>query len=193
MKQQIFSKTFFKKTLCMVAIHFVCNSMYAQTKLYTKEAKVSFFSKTAMENIDAQNNRALCIWDTTTSQLEFSVLIKGFEFDRALMQEHFNENYMESDKFPKATFKGKMLVDKKLLQQIDNDFKAQATGILTIHGVAKPVVVPVNISIKKGIMSCSVNFKVQPADYKISIPAIVADKINKEISISILVPAYKNL
>ena len=178
-----------------VAILFLISqmSMYAQSKLYSKDARVSFFSKTAMENIDAQNNKALCIWDTGSGQLEFSVLIKGFEFDRALMQEHFNENYMESDKFPKASFKGNMVTDKKLLLQANTNFTSQATGTLTIHGVSKQITVPVNFIIKNGKISSQVNFTVQPPDYKISIPAIVADKINKQIKISVSVPEYKNL
>ena len=122
-----------------VAILFLISqmSMYAQSKLYSKDARVSFFSKTAMENIDAQNNKALCIWDTGSGQLEFSVLIKGFEFDRALMQEHFNENYMESDKFPKAVFKGVLVVATSFSLQANGTYNVSAEGMLTIHGVSK--------------------------------------------------------
>jgi hypothetical protein len=197
MKKQIFCKTLFKKNclkmLYLMLAHLLCIAVNAQAKLYSKEAKISFFSKTAMENVEAQNKRALCVWDTATGQLEFSVLIKGFEFDRALMQEHFNENYMESDRFPKAAFKGELILKDKQSLLTDNNFKAQANGILTIHGVSKQVAVPVNISVKNGVIGSSAEFSVRPPDYKISIPAIVADKINKEIRISVLVPVYKKL
>lgn len=146
-----------------------------------------------MENILAQNNKALCVWDTASGQFEFSVLIKGFEFDRALMQEHFNENYMESDKFPKASFKGKLKTDKSFALQTDNNYSATAEGILTIHGVSKQVVVPATVSSKNGIISSKANFSVLLTDYNITVPSIVADKINQRINISIIVPAYKKL
>jgi len=172
---------------------FFKTTVHAQSKLYCKEAKISFFSKTAMENITAQNNKALCVWDTASGQFEFSVLIKGFEFDKALMQEHFNENYMESDKFPKAFFKGKLKTDKPILLQTENSYSATAEGILTIHGVSKQLSVPVTIISKNGVISTKANFYVLLTDYKITVPSIVADKINKRINISVLVPAYKNL
>ncbi len=166
---------------------------YAQSKLYSKEAKVSFFSKTALENVVAENNKALCIWDTASGQFEFSVLIKGFEFDRALMQEHFNENYMESDKFPKAVFKGKIQLGKQILFNTDNINEVIAEGILTIHGVSKQVSLKAFIAIKNGKISSAASFTVLLADYKITVPSIVEDKINKRINISVSVPAYKVL
>jgi len=125
--------------------------------------------------------------------LEFSVLIKGFEFDRALMQEHFNENYMESDKYPKAVFKGKLIADKKLIVETNSNFTTEVSGTLTIHGVSRQITVPVETRLVNGVISARANFKVTPQDYKISIPAIVADKINKTISIAISVPRYSSL
>ena len=182
-----------KAVYIILLLLFFQTAVHAQAKLYSKEAKVSFFSKTAMENIVAQNNKALCVWDTASGQFEFSVLIKGFEFDRALMQEHFNENYMESDKFPKAFFKGKLRTDKPVLLQPENSYSATADGILTIHGVSKQVLVPVTVSSKNGVISSKASFSVLLADYKITVPSIVADKINQRINISVLVPSYKKL
>ena len=167
--------------------------MHAQSKLYSNEAKISFFSKTVLENIVAENKRALCVWDTATGKLEFSVLIKGFEFDRALMQEHFNENYMESDKYPKAFFKGIIKNGKPFQLQTDNSYTVNAEGILTIHGVSKQVTVPVTISSKNGKISSAAGFTVLLSDYNISVPSIVSDKISKEISISVSVPVYQKL
>ena len=182
-----------KVVYIILLLLFFQTTVHAQAKLYSKEAKISFFSKTAMENIVAQNNKALCVWDTASGQFEFSVLIKGFEFDRALMQEHFNENYMESDKFPKAFFKGKLKADKPVLLQPENSYSATAEGILTIHGISKQVLVPATVSSKNGVINSKASFSVLLADYKIAIPSIVADKINQRINISILVPAYKKL
>lgn len=181
-----------KKTTLIIFLLFVQLSIYAQVRLYSKEAKISFFSKTAMENIVAQNNKALCIWDTASGKFEFSVLIKGFEFDRALMQEHFNENYMESDRFPKAGFKGVLIAEKPIAYQTNNTYKVRAEGILTIHGVSKQVSLPANITVNNGIISSKADFTVLLSDYKITVPAIVADKINKQISISVFVPSYKS-
>ncbi|MGB4845631.1 MAG: YceI family protein [Ferruginibacter sp.] len=182
-----------KKIYVAFFLLFIQSTTHAQTRLYSKEARISFFSKTAMENIVAQNNKALCVWDIASSRIEFSVLIKGFEFDRALMQEHFNENYMESDKYPKAYFKGTIKSETALVLQGDKSYSVKAVGVLTIHGVSKEMIIPATITCKDGVISSRADFTVQPSDFKISIPSIVADKINKQISISVLVPAYKNL
>ncbi len=176
-----------------ILFHFFLYGVNAQDKLYSKEAKVSFYSKTAIENIDAVNNKGLCIWNTVSGELEFSVLIKGFQFNRALMQEHFNENYMESDKFPKAVFKGVLNSGKPISLQTNSNYSMNAEGILTIHGVSKKISIPVNIIAKSGSVSANTNFQVLVKDYNISIPAIVADKIDKKISIAVSVPAFKKL
>ncbi len=182
-----------KKLSIIIWFLFFLNGVNAQDKLYSKEAKVSFYSKTAMENIDAVNNKGLCIWNTGTGELEFSVLIKGFKFDRALMQEHFNENYLESDKFPKAIFKGVLNSGKPLSVQTNSNYNVNAEGIMTIHGVSKKISVPVNIISNNGTISANTNFRVLVKDYNISIPAIVADKIDKQINIAVSVPAFKKL
>lgn len=174
-------------------VSFFLYRVNAQDKLYSKEAKISFYSKTAMENIDAVNNKGLCFWNTVTGELEFSVLIKGFQFNSALMQEHFNENYMESDKFPKAVFKGVLVVATSFSLQANGTYNVSAEGMLTIHGVSKKISVPVNITSKNGRFSASTNFRVLVKDYNISIPAVVADKIDKQISISVSAPAFKKL
>lgn len=176
-------------TILLLFWHF---GISAQARLYCKEARISFFSKTAMENIVAQNNKALCVWDTATDKYEFSVLIKGFEFDRALMQEHFNENYMESDKYPKAAFKGVLRPENSISLRGNGSYKVTAVGILTIHGVSKPVSLPATILVNNGMISSRANFTVLLSDYKIVVPAIVSDKINRQISISVFVPSYKS-
>lgn len=182
-----------KNVLAILFVFLGQGSVNAQSRLYSNDVKISFYSKTSMENIEAENKRALCVWDTASGKLEFSVLIKGFEFDRALMQEHFNENYMESDKYPKAFFKGVLKSDKPLKLQPGNSYTAKAEGMLTIHGVTKQVTVPATFSNKNGKISSAAVFSVLLSDYGISIPSIVADKINKEIRVSVSVPEYKKL
>nr|HQU57378.1 YceI family protein [Chitinophagaceae bacterium] len=81
----------------------------AQTKYFTKNGKITFFSKASLENIEALNKSVTAVLDTKSGNIQFAVLMKGFEFEKALMQEHFNENYLESHKYPKAIFKGEVL------------------------------------------------------------------------------------
>jgi polyisoprenoid-binding protein YceI len=167
-------------------------NVHAQTKLLCRETKITFFSKATLENISAQNNKALSAWDVTNGVLEFSVLIKGFEFQKQLMQEHFNENYMESDKYPKATFKGSIENYQTIILTKDNTYKINATGTLTMHGVSKQITVPASITIKNGVVSSQANFTILLADYNIKIPGVVAKNISNQITISVTVPAYKS-
>jgi polyisoprenoid-binding protein YceI len=146
-----------------------------------------------MENISAVNSKAVSVWDLSSGQIEFSVLIKGFEFERALMQEHFNENYMESDSYPKATFKGVVENSSALAFTKDNTYKVKVNGSLTMHGVTKPLSIPATVVVKGGAVSASATFTVSAEDYKIKIPSIVAEKISKQITVNIDVPSYQNL
>ncbi len=169
------------------------NDVTAQPKVFTKTGTISFKSKTALENIEAVNNKVLSVWDMASGTIEFSLLIKGFEFDRALMQEHFNENYMESDKYPKAVFKGVVENSKNVLLTSNNNYNLKVSGALTMHGVTKQINLPVTIKIKNGEANAMASFSIIPQDYNIKIPGLVADKINKKIDVLINVPAYKIL
>ena len=163
----------------------------AQAKYFTKTGKISFYSKSAMENIEAVNNKLMSVWDIENGQIEFAVLMKGFEFEKALMQEHFNENYVESDKFPKATFKGIVENSNAVSIAKNNTTNIKVSGNLTLHGVTNPVSTTATIIVKNGVISASCNFNILLQDYKISIPSIVSDKINKKIDISINIPVYQ--
>src|SRR3954471_14722308 len=98
-----------KRLLILVTLVTIASSSFAQDKFFTKTGKISFYSKAPMEDIEATNNSVTAVLDAATGNFQFAVLIKGFEFRKALMQEHFNENYLESDKFPKAEFKGQVV------------------------------------------------------------------------------------
>src|SRR5690349_23750589 len=99
-----------KKQLVFAIILFVGSTfVHAQDKFFTKSGQVTFSSKTSLENIEAHNKSVTCVLDVKTGNLQFAVLMKGFEFEKALMQEHFNENYVESHKYPKAEFKGQIV------------------------------------------------------------------------------------
>ncbi len=163
----------------------------AQTRLVTKTGSISFYSKTAIENINAHNNKVLAVWEIATGKIEFAVLMKGFEFKKALMQEHFNENYVESDKYPKATFKGIIENASTITLSEDKSYSLKVIGDLTIHGVTKQINTITIISVKKGTVSALANLSIFLSDYNIRIPKVVSDNINKKIDIVINIAAFK--
>ena len=169
----------------------VAGSAMAQPKYFTKSGKISFYSKSSLENIEAINNKVTSVWDVATGQIEFAVLMKGFEFEKALMQEHFNENYVESDKYPKAIFKGVIENSKAISLNNDNIFTTKVSGTLTLHGVTNPVNTSAVITVKSVVIAASCTFSIALADYKISIPSLVEDKINKKITITVTISAYQ--
>jgi hypothetical protein len=174
-------------------LYLFCEHTVAQIKIYSKTAVITFHSTAPLENISAKNNAGLCVWSMADGNIEFSVLMKGFEFAKALMQEHFNENYVESDRYPKATFKGVVEESKEISLTTDQERSVVVNGALTIHGVTHRISVPVMIKVKDGIISSSANFSITLADYDIKIPAIATGHINREISIEVFVAGYKKL
>jgi hypothetical protein len=169
------------------------NSLRAQSRYFTKAGKITFYSKSPLENIEAVNNKAVGVLDIGTGQIEFAVLMKGFEFEKALMQEHFNENYVESDKYPKAFFTGVIENSHAISLTIDNVTTVKVNGSLTLHGVTNPLNTTAVITAKNGVLEASSHFSIVLADYNISIPSIVADKINKSITVSVIIPAFEIL
>lgn len=155
----------------------------AQTRFFTKTGTISFKAGTPVEDIDGVNKSVTSVIDISTGQIEFAVLIKGFEFKRGLMQEHFNENYMESDKYPKAIFKGKIEDLSKINFKKDGTYKALVKGVLEIHNVKKDVEVVGSIKVVDGAISSEAAFKILLEDYKIEIPGAVKDKISPTVDI----------
>lgn len=159
----------------------------AQVRYSTRTGDVSFFSATPAENIEAVNHKATSVFDVTTGQVEFSLLMKAFEFEKALMQEHFNENYMESSKFPKATFKGKLDKVSDVNFSKDGTYTTNISGDLTIHGITQKVTTPVTITVKGTAVGAATKFGVTLKDYGIEIPSLVADKVGKQANIAVTV------
>jgi polyisoprenoid-binding protein YceI len=154
-------------------------------KVYTKNGNISFFSKSPLENITATNNQVMSVLNTQTGEMQFSALIKSFHFEKALMQEHFNENYMESSKFPKSTFKGSVSDISKVAMAKDGTYPVVVSGDLTIHGVTKKVSTPGTLTVKNGVISGKSVFSVKLAEYGISIPKLVKDNIAENIEITV--------
>lgn len=165
----------------------------AQTKVFTKKGQISFYSETSVEKIEAHNNRVTAVLEQESGKLEFSVLITAFEFEKALMQEHFNENYMESPKFPKATFKGAITNIKDIDFKKDGEYVAKVEGEMTIHGVTKKVAESGKIVIKGGKISASSTVNIALKDYNITVPSVVGAKIAEVIKVVVNIPSFEPL
>ena len=175
------------KKLLFVAMLMSCGSaMFAQTYM-TRTGKIGFnaTSPKSPEKIEAVNNEVASILNSKTGDFVFQLPIKSFKFERELMQQHFNENYMESDKFPKSEFKGKINNMSDVNLSKDGTYNVTVSGKLTIHGVTKDVSVPGTVTVKGKEATTKAKFAVKLADYKIEIPGVVADKLNKEASLTI--------
>ena len=168
-----------KRIIPVLALLCLLSSAHAQNVFLTKNGKVSFYSRSTIEKVEADNNEVSSVINTETGDLVFAILLKSFHFDRALMEEHFNENYVESDKFPKSTFKGKISNLQAVNFSKDGTYPATVTGELMLHGVTQKVSTTGTISVKSGKPSAYAKFSIRLKDYNISIPALVGDKLWK--------------
>lgn len=158
---------------------------YAQERYMTRTGKVSFVSEAPLEKFDAKNSQALSVLDAKTGQLEFSVLMKSFEFEKALMGEHFQEKYVESDKFPKSTFKGTITDISSVNFSKDGSYPVSYKGSFSLHGVTKDVSGKGVFEVKGGKLVGRSSFGILLEDYKIEIPSVVKDKIAKEVIVTV--------
>ena len=168
--------------LCLILFFSVSQ---AQDKFYTKNAKVNFYSETPLEDIEAKNKSAVAVLDSKSGAIQFSVLIKGFEFKNEEMQEHFNDDFMESDKFPRSEFKGQIANNASVNYKKHGTYNVQVKGMLTIHGVTKEVVSNGTIKVDNDGLKANSSFNITLADYGIKISKLVGDKIAKTIKITV--------
>jgi polyisoprenoid-binding protein YceI len=173
-----------KRIIFVFALSLSFSTVFGQ-KYISKNGHISFNASTPLEDINAHNQQAASILDAATGDIVFNALMKSFEFKVALMQEHFNENYIESDKYPKASFKGKIANISSVNFSKDGNYNVDVSGDLTLHGVTKPISTKGEIRIKNGIVSAISKFVVQTADYNIKIPKIVEGKIAKEVEVNV--------
>ena len=157
-----------------------------QAKYMTKTGLISFFSASIMEDIEARNNKVAAVLDLSTGQLAFAVPIREFQFKRTLMQEHFNENYMESEKYPKATFSGQIVNAAQVLKQLPAASQnVEVEGLMTLHGVTHKVAVSGTLQLRDGQLVVFAYFNIAPADYAIDIPLLVREHIAKSVSVRV--------
>lgn len=182
-----------KKVIIFVLFLASCYGTFAQDKYISKSGHIWFYSKTPVEIIEAHNNQVATVLSSTKGTIAFDVIIKSFKFERALMEEHFNENYMESSKYPKCTFSGKFVdFDLNNLKK-SGSYNVVIEGELTMHGITKHIKQNGVIEVKDGKIHAKSKFNIKPEDFNIQIPGLVRDKIakNMETTVDIVYEPYK--
>jgi len=173
------------KNLLILLLITGCIFSVSAQKQFTKTGHIWFYSHAPLEDITAHNYQVTSVMNTENGEMAFKVTMSAFQFEKALMQQHFNEKYVESEKFPESTFKGKIANLSAVDFGKDGEHKTQVEGDLTIHGVTKPVKADGIIIVKDGKVSAKSLFKIAVADYEIKIPSAVKDNIAKEIDINV--------
>jgi polyisoprenoid-binding protein YceI len=174
-----------KNSIVLLALLISGSVSFAQDRFYTKTGKISFYSKAPLEEIEGKNKTVTAVLDSKSGALQFAVQMKGFEFEKQLMQQHFNENYVESDKYPKAEFRGSITNNSEINYSKDGTYTANVAGKLTIHGVTKDVSTTGTVKVDGGKIDANSTFNVLISDYNIKIPSIVKDKISNSIKVTV--------
>lgn len=156
-------------------------------RMMTRTGHIFFKSNAKIDDgVEANNESVACVLDASKGTVAFQVLITAFQFEKALMQEHFNENYLESDQFPKSTFSGQIQNWETIDPNSPGTHEVEVTGELTIHGVTQKVAQTGTLEVlKDGSIQMKTHMLIPLADYNIAIPSVVADKIAKEIDVDI--------
>jgi len=167
--------------IIFTALALVCSLHGVAQKFVTEATHVSFYSHAAIEDIRADNKKASGIFDSDTGEIAFSIPINEFQFQKSLMQEHFNEKYMESDKYPKGSFQGKITGYNKSIGEVQH---VKASGKLTIHGVTRDVEIPGTIEKNNGALVMKAKFIVKLVDHKIKIPELLWSKVAEQVEVT---------
>lgn len=184
MKIQLFIAT--------VLLAFTCTVNAQIYKVKPEGSTVTFFSKSPLEDITATNKKSTFVINTNTNDIQVGITMVYFKFPKALMEEHFNENYLESQKYPTAIFKGKIV--ETIDYTKDGEYKATAKGTLNIHGVTKEVEIPGSLTKKGNEIILDAAFKIKIADYNIKVPSLYVQNIAEVVDVTIkasLVPFEK--
>ncbi len=176
MKSQFYTYFIFFTTLLAT------NFCVAQGIYTTTSAEISFFSAAPIEDIKADSKNGISVLNLDTGEIVFQVKINSFQFEKSLMQEHFNENYMESEKFPKASFKGK-ITNWNIQQNTSQDVLIK--GDLRMHGVFRSVEIPAKLQLRDGTLILESTFNVACEDYEIKIPKLLWKNIAEIIQVDL--------
>mgnify|MGYP006086807533 FL=1 len=172
----------FRKAIILILCFFPI-VVISQGRYITKTGEINFeASVPSFEEVKAKNSNVSAILNSDNGEFATLALMKGFRFKVALMEEHFNENYIESSKFPKATFKGK-LINFKLSALSEEAKEFVVVGEIKMHGIDKLVELPATLSIVNNTILMKLQFTLRPEDFNIEIPKIVSSKIAEEIDV----------
>ena len=169
----------------ILALTFVMTvtAAFTQDKFYTKTGKINFYSKAPLEDIEAKNKTVTAVVDSKSGAIQFQVQMRGFEFEKEMMQKHFNDNYVESSKYPKSEFKGTITNNSEINYTKDGTYTAKVKGKLTLHGVTKDVETTGTLKVAGGKIDANSTFNILLSDYNIKIPAVVKDKVSNNVKI----------
>jgi YceI-like domain len=168
--------------ILVVALILLPFNGFAQKRYSSEKSYVSFFSEGVIEEIKASNTKVTSIFDLVSGDVAYLLSPKDFQFEKKLMQVHFNEKYMESEKYPRSSFQGRITgfdPANSHLQQV------KAVGKLTIHGVTKDIDVPGTLHIEGNTVSLRSKFMVKLQDYNIKVPQIVWQNIAQQVEVTI--------
>lgn len=174
-----------KKRVQILMIALLASLSVQAQKLITKEGVIEIFSETSLFTIEAKNQTVASILDPASGDVVASTLVRSFKFREALVEEHFNENYMESHRFPKSVFQGKITNNDEVDYNVDGTYKVNIEGDLTLHGVTKPLKTSGTISVRKGKISANTEFNVSLAAYSIKIESKYKNRIDDSIKLTV--------
>jgi len=175
-----------KKILLVAVLLVVTFGLKPQPEILyqTTKGRIDFKSEAPLEIIRASSNDLIGLLDISKKNFSFKVLIHSFQgFNSPLQKEHFNENYLESDKYPDASFKGKIIEDADL--SVDGTYQLRAKGILTIHNVSQERIIKSDVTVKHNIITVNTSFTVLLGDHNIPIPKVVYQKLANEIKVQV--------
>ena len=172
-----------KKYVAAIFLLIVVTACRAQQVYSCKQGTVSFFSEATLENIEAHSNSINSFINTTTKEIAFIIPMRGFKFAKSLMQEHFNEKYIESDQFPNATYQGK--INEEINVNANGTLELTSSGKLTIHGVEKQVTLSGTITVKDNELNLASHFTIAINNFNIKIPKLLFQNIADTVLVKI--------
>ena len=171
-----------QSVLFLIIISFFGYQLSAQRILIAKSSDISFFSKTPVKDIDADNKTSASLINLDTKDIVVKIPVKNFIFPNKLMQEHFNENYLETEKYPFSTFKGK--INEVIDINVDGKFPVSVTGKIAMHGIERDQTIKGTATILNKKLTIDSIFDVALVDYKIDVPKLVFEEIAEKIKVT---------
>jgi hypothetical protein len=174
-----------RKVIIALIVFVTINQSIAQIyKAKDNGTEITFYSKSPLEDIEAINKGAIVVLNSATNDIQMRITIQNFKFKNGLMEEHFNENYLESQKFPSSIFKGK--INEKVDYTKDGETKVTVTGKMEIHGVTKDVTYDGTLTKKGNDLSLATKFKIKVADYNIKVPSLYVKNIAEVVDVNVI-------